>query len=56
VETLPQNDQALLVEIIHRRLVQQRRTELIADIAEARQAYEQGKVERGTVADLMLAC
>ena len=53
VEGLPPGDQALLIEIIRQRLVQQRRTELAADIAEARNAYQCGEVRRGTVADLM---
>jgi hypothetical protein len=34
-------------------LIQHRRRELAADIAEARKAYQQGTVRRGTVADLM---
>jgi len=53
VEALPPGDQELLVEIIRRRLIQQRRAELVADIAEARNAYQRGEVRRGTVADLM---
>ena len=53
VEALPLGDQASLIEIIHQRLIQQRRTELAADIAEARDAYQRGEVRRGTVADLM---
>lgn len=53
VEALPFGDQAMLVEIIRQRLIQQRRAELAADIAEARNAYQCGEVRRGTVADLM---
>lgn len=53
VETLPPEDQALLVEIIRQRLIQHRRRELAAEIAEAREAYQRGEVHRGTVADLM---
>lgn len=53
VETLPPDDQILLIEIIRQRLIQHRRAELAADIAEARKAYKQGKVKRGTVTDLM---
>jgi len=53
VEALPPGDQELLVEIIRRRLIQQRRAELVADIADARNAYQRGEVRRGTVADLM---
>ncbi len=52
IEALPPGDQTLLIEIIGRRLIQQRRAELAADIAEARNAYQRGEVRRGTVADL----
>jgi hypothetical protein len=41
------------MEIIRRRLVQRRRAELVAEVAEARQAYQRGEVRRGTVAELM---
>ena len=53
VEALPFGDQALLIEIVRQRLIQQRRTELAADIAQAHNAYQRGEVRRGTVADLM---
>jgi hypothetical protein len=53
IEALPPSDQELLVEIIRRRLLQGRRAELAADIAETRNAYRRGEVRRGTVADLM---
>jgi len=50
---LPPDDQVLLIEIIRQRLIQYRRAELAAEIAEARNAYQRGDVRRGTVADLM---
>ena len=53
IETLPPEDQVLLIEIIHRRLIQDRRSELATEITEAREAYRQGDVHRGSVADLM---
>ena len=53
VETLSPDDQTLLIEIVRQRLIEQRRTELAADIAEARNAYQRGEVRRGTVAELM---
>jgi hypothetical protein len=40
-------------QVIEQRLIQHRRAELAADSAEARQAYQEGEVRRGTVADLM---
>jgi len=53
IEELPPDDQVLLIEIIRRRLIQHRRAELAAEVAEARGAYREGDVRRGTVADLM---
>lgn len=53
VEQLPVDDQALLIEIIRQRLVDQRRAEIAEEIREARVAYQQGKVRRGSVDDLM---
>jgi hypothetical protein len=53
VETLPVDDQMLLIEIIRQRLIQHRRSELVAEVAEARQAYRAGDVRRGTVEDLL---
>ena len=53
VETLPVDDQMLLIEIIRQRLIQHRRSDLIADVAEARQAYQEGNVRRGTVDELL---
>ena len=45
VEMLPIEDQMLLVEIIRQRLIQHRRAELVAQVAEARAAYQAGDVE-----------
>ena len=53
VEALPSCEQELLIQIVRQRLIQQRRAELAADIAEARDAYRRGKVRRGTATDLM---
>ena len=55
VETLTIDDQFLLVEIIRQRLSQYRHSQLIAEVAEARQAYQAGNVQRGTVDDLLKA-
>ena len=49
VEKLPPDDQMLLVEIIRQRLVEKRHKDLIAEVAEARQAYQTGDVRRGSV-------
>ena len=44
IEALPLDDQELLIEIIHKRLIEQRRAELAAEVAEARDAYRRGDV------------
>ena len=53
VERLPVDDQLLLIEIIRQRMIQYRRSELVAQVAEARAAYQTGDVRRGSVDDLM---
>lgn len=53
VEALPIDDQMLLVEIIRRRLIEHRRSQLVAEVAEAREAYAAGNVKRGTVEELL---
>ncbi len=53
VEALEPEEQEILVNIVSRRLSQQRRNELINEVAQAKSDYEQGKVRRGSVADLM---
>jgi len=53
VEELPPDDQQLLIEIVRQRLIQRRRAKLAADVYEARKAYQEVKVQRGTAADLM---
>lgn len=53
VERLPVDDQMLLIEIIRQRMIQHRRSELITQVAEAREAYQTGNVRRGSVDDLM---
>lgn len=53
VEKLPPDDQMLLVEIIRQRLIEIRRKDLVAEVAEARKAYRAGDIQRGTVEDLM---
>lgn len=53
VEQLPLEDQAILVNIIHKRLQQQQRNELVEAVAEAREAYAKGDVRTGSIADLL---
>ena len=53
IEALPQDDQAHLMELLRQRSLAYRRAELVAQVAEARQAYQPGQVQRGSVADVM---
>ena len=53
VETLPEEEQVLLIEIIRRRVSEHRRAEIVSEVAEARRAYETGNTQRGTVEDLL---
>ncbi len=42
-----------VLDIISKRLSQQRRNELLKEVAQSRQDYQQNNVKRGSVADLM---
>jgi hypothetical protein len=53
VERLPVEDQIVLIEIIRRHMIDERRDQLASEIAEARAAYQRGEVTRGTPQDLM---
>jgi hypothetical protein len=53
VEALPMDDQILLLDILQKRLIQQKRDQLRHEIAEAEQDYADGNVKRGSVADFM---
>ena len=53
IESLPPDDQSMLVEIINKRIIEKRRTELVAEVKEAREAFNRGEVKRGTVKDLI---
>ena len=53
VEALPLDDREILMDIINRRIIEQRREELVADMEESLQAYRKGEVRIGTVDDLL---
>lgn len=53
VEALPPDAQAILVDIVQKRLKQQRRDELLQEVAEAERNYSQGNVRRGSISDLL---
>jgi len=53
VESLPLDDQQMLLDIINMRIIEKRRDELAADLAESLEAYRKGEVRIGTVDDLL---
>ena len=53
VESLPEYQQEDLIDLIRRRLIEQRREALALRIQEAKAEYAQGKTKAGTVQDLM---
>lgn len=53
VEALSVEEQEVLIDLVRRRLVERRRTEIAANIAKAQEEYQAGKVRRGTVDELI---
>ena len=53
IETLPVEDQDYLFDLIRRRRISQRRTEILANAQEAMQAVKDGTAKRGSVQDLI---
>ncbi|KAM3094909.1 hypothetical protein ACKFKF_26290 [Phormidesmis sp. 146-12] len=53
VEALDPEAQAILIDIIDKRLKKRRRDDLLKDVLEAEQDFAKGNVRRGSVADLM---
>ena len=53
IEALSIEEQTLLIEIIHKRLQQQKPNQLKQEIEEVRQEYKEGKVTFGSVEDFM---
>jgi hypothetical protein len=53
VEQLSDEDQAHLLDIIYRRLVEKRRDHLVRDVKEAREQYAAGQIRRGSIDDLL---
>ena len=52
-EFLSASEQDFLIEILQKRLVEKRRKEIAASIAEAHQEYKTGKTKKVTVDELM---
>ena len=53
IESLPEEQQESLIDIVHRRIIERRREILAKNIHEARQEYLRGDVKRGTVDELL---
>jgi len=53
VEALSPDEQAILINIIDKRLKQQRREQLLQEVAESERDYALGNVRRGSVSDLL---
>jgi len=53
IENLSLSDQEALLELLQKRLIEQRRKILVHEIAEVRQEYAQGQVRFGSVTDFM---
>ena len=53
VESMPLEDQSMLVELINKRIIEKRRAELVARIHEVRDAFKSSEVKSGTFEDLM---
>ena len=51
-ETLPTEDQDLLLELIYKRRIEKRRTEIARNATQTLAAIETGQAKRGTLADL----
>ena len=55
IEMLSRDQQETLIEIIHRRLIEARRSEISENARETMKAYKEGKAKHGSVRDLQRA-
>lgn len=53
VEALPIEAQEILIDILEKRLAQQKRAKLVQEVHESEQDYAANRVRRGSVAELM---
>ena len=53
VSKLPADEQLMLAEIIKKRIIEQRRKELVASVKESMIEYNSGKAKTGAVDDLL---
>jgi len=54
IESFPEEQKESIIEIVKRRLTEERRERLAQIVKEAREEFARGEVRRGTVNDLML--
>ena len=53
IETLSLEDQEILIEILHRRIVERRREEFAQDVQQARQEFQAGQCRPVTPEELL---
>ncbi|MBW1759838.1 MAG: hypothetical protein JRG68_07835 [Deltaproteobacteria bacterium] len=53
IESFSEEQRESIIEIVNRRLAEERRERLAQTVKEAREEYARGEVRRGTVDDLM---
>ena len=53
VDQLPTDDQEMLLEVLHRRMIERRREALAADIRKARKEFKNGRCRPATPDELM---
>ena len=53
IEALSLEDQEILIDLIQKRIKEQKRKQLLQDIAEVETEYAEGKVKFGTVDDFL---
>ena len=53
IEMLPEHQREDIIDIVQRRMVEQKRERLAKNIRKARQEYRRGDITEGTVDDLM---
>ncbi|HEO64810.1 MAG TPA: hypothetical protein ENI73_02970 [Spirochaetes bacterium] len=53
IESLPEDQQESLIDIIQRRLIEHRQNILAENIQTAREEYARGEIKKGSVDDLM---
>ncbi len=53
IESLPENQQEDLINILKKRLIERKREILASTIKDAREEYDMGKIKKGSVDDLL---